>query len=113
MSSDPSRGIAYASKGQYDLAIQDYEQAIKLNPSLAGVGLGGYRIEVYNQRGKAFAKKERYDNAIHDFNQVIGLDPKNAEAFYNRGIAKIKKGDDAGAAADMATAKSINPNIGR
>ena len=83
------------------------------NPSLAGVGLGGYRIEAYNQRGKAFANKGRYDNAIHDFDQVISLDPKNAEAFYNRRMAKKKKGDEIGAAADIATAESINPNIGR
>jgi tetratricopeptide (TPR) repeat protein len=29
------RGNAYANKGQYDRAIQDYDQAIKLDPNLA------------------------------------------------------------------------------
>src|ERR1035437_445783 len=28
-----NRGIAYKNKGQYDRAIQDYDQAIKLNPN--------------------------------------------------------------------------------
>ena len=30
-----NRGVAYKHKGQYDLALQDYEQAIRLNPSNA------------------------------------------------------------------------------
>src|ERR1700680_3645239 len=30
-----NRGNAYQSKGQYDRAIQDYDQAIRLNPQYA------------------------------------------------------------------------------
>src|ERR1700733_2712070 len=29
------RGLAYAKKGDYDLAIQDYDQALRLNPTFA------------------------------------------------------------------------------
>jgi tetratricopeptide (TPR) repeat protein len=31
-----NRGNAYARKGQYDRAIQDYDQAIRINPSSFG-----------------------------------------------------------------------------
>jgi lipoprotein NlpI len=39
-----NRGIAYKHKGQYDRAIQDYDQAIRLNPRQA---------EAFSSRGTA------------------------------------------------------------
>ena len=98
-----SRGIAYQSKGQYDCAIEDYDQAIKLNPQFAFA---------FNSRGLAYQNKGRYDRAFQDFDEAIKLNPQFADAFYNRSLAK-KKGDEAGAEADLAAARKINPNVGR
>jgi hypothetical protein len=42
---------------------------------------------------------------------VVRADPKNAVALYGRGMAKQLKGDKAGANADIAAAKQINPDI--
>ncbi len=50
-----SRGIAYRLKGDYDRAIQDYSQAIKLNPKFA---------VAYNNRGVAHERKSEYDRRI-------------------------------------------------
>ena len=50
-----NRGNAYEAKGAYDQAIQDYDQAIKLNPS--------YAI-AFNNRGNAYEAKGAYDQAI-------------------------------------------------
>jgi tetratricopeptide (TPR) repeat protein len=74
-------GIAHSKKGEYDLAIEDFTQAIKLNRKYAGPFQG---------RGEAYAHKGEYDLAIPDFDQAIKLDPDYAEAFYNRGLAHFQ-----------------------
>jgi tetratricopeptide (TPR) repeat protein len=76
-----SRGIAYRFKGDYDRAIQDYGQAIKLNGKLAAA---------FNNRGVAYDKRGDYDHAIADFDQAIKLKP-SAEAHFNRGNAYLGK----------------------
>src|SRR5262249_38751328 len=42
-----NRGNAYTAKGEYDNAIQDYDQSIKLNPNYA---------RAFNNRGVAYQK---------------------------------------------------------
>jgi tetratricopeptide (TPR) repeat protein len=61
-----NRGSAYSDKGQLDRAIQDYDQAIMLDPSNA--------IAHYN-RGIAYSAKGQLDPAIRDYDQAIKLDP--------------------------------------
>jgi tetratricopeptide (TPR) repeat protein len=99
-----NRGNAYYyGKEQYDRAIADYNEAIRLTPSFG---------RAYYNRGDAYFAKGEYDRAIADYNVTIRLDPTDADAFYMRGLTKRKKGDNAGADADIAAAKKINPNVG-
>jgi tetratricopeptide (TPR) repeat protein len=62
------------------------------------------------RRGLAYFKLGKPANAISDFDKAIGFDPKIADAFYCRGIVKLKQGDGSGDA-DLAKAKGIKPNI--
>lgn len=78
------RGNVYFNKGNYDQAIQDYNQAIRLNPEF------GF---AFNNRGSAYRAKEDYDRAIQDYNQAIRLKPDYAFAFNNRGNAYSAKED--------------------
>ena len=64
--------------------MQNFEQAIKLNPSYAAA---------YYNRGTAYALKHDYDRAIADFDQAIKLKPGNAAALYDRALAYGAKGD--------------------
>ena len=47
--------------------------------------------------------------AIKHYTQAIPTNPQDAEAYYNRGVAKYKSGDKAGAIADFTQAITINP----
>jgi len=67
-----NRGIAYAEKADYDRAIADYTEAIRLDPKLA---------EAYCSRGAAYGRgKSEYDKAIDDLTEAIRLNPKYADA---------------------------------
>jgi Flp pilus assembly protein TadD len=67
---------------------------------------------LYTNRGAEFGAKGELDRAMKDHDQALKIDPKNALAFNNRGIAKLKKGDKEGGEADIAKAKQLQPGIG-
>ena len=62
-----NRGNAYTAKGDYDRAIQDFDQSIKLNPTYA---------KPFNNRGVAYLRKGEYDLAIKAFDEAIKLNPE-------------------------------------
>jgi tetratricopeptide (TPR) repeat protein len=96
-----ARGIAYKRKGDYDRAIVDYDEAIRLDPNNA---------RAYSNRGNAYADKGDYDRAIADYDEAIRLDPKFARAYSNRGNAYDGKGDYDRAIADYDEAIRLDPN---
>jgi len=131
-----NRGVAYRLKGEYDRAMQDYEQAIRLNPDSANYYNNRgiiYRIKgdydraiadydealwlksdypaAFYNRALAYADKGEYDHALADFDVVMRFDARNALALYARGMTLLKKGDAEAGKADIAAAKAIDPNI--
>ncbi len=65
-------------KHELDIALADYNEAIRLDPNEASV---------YNSRGVAWRAKQEYDKAIADYSEAIRLDPTYALAYCNRGFA--------------------------
>ena len=59
-----NRGLAYARKGEYDLAIQAYNQALAHKPNLD---------PAYYNRGIAYARKGEYRRAESDFSKALAL----------------------------------------
>src|SRR5204862_543460 len=86
-----SQGDTSFDNRDYDRAIADFSEAIRLIPKNA---------TAFNGRGKAYANKRDYDRAIADYSEAIRLDPKYVFAFNNRGNAYRNKGDTDRAIAD-------------
>jgi tetratricopeptide (TPR) repeat protein len=86
------RGNLYAERGDYNRAIADFTQAIRLDPNNA---------DAYFGRGYSYANKNDYDRAIGDYNEAIRLKPDDAAAYTNRGSAYAEKGDYDRAIADF------------
>jgi tetratricopeptide (TPR) repeat protein len=62
------------NKKDYDRAIADHTQAIRINPNHANA---------YNNRGWAYYLKTEYPRARADWNRALQLDPNNAAARKN------------------------------
>jgi len=78
-----NRGDIYLEKKEYDLAIADFTEVIKLEPEDAFA---------YHRRGTAYILKGEYDLAIKDFSEVIRIIPEDAPAHISRGTAYLRKG---------------------
>jgi len=96
------RGNSNYFMKQYDKAVDDWTQAISLNPKL---------YQAYKNRGTVYSDKGEYDKAIADYNQAISLNPKDEQAYYNRGNAYSDKGEYDKAIADYTQAIMINPKF--
>lgn len=72
------RAYSYSFKKDYNRAIADFNQAIKLDPDFA---------DAYNGRGITYYFLKQFDRAIADFSQAIKLKPDLAVAYNNRGVA--------------------------
>jgi tetratricopeptide (TPR) repeat protein len=99
-----NRGNALADNGQIDIAIQDYDQAIKDNPQSA---------EAFWRRGFALEQKGEFDRAIADYDNALKLDSNNANAFANRGHAHSHKKEFDPAIEDLTQAIKLNANDAR
>jgi tetratricopeptide (TPR) repeat protein len=103
------KGNARYDLGDYQGAIDDYNQALKLDPNNA---------KAYYNRGIARSDLGDNQGAIDDYTQAIKLDPNNAYAYNtnnayaynNRGFARYNLGDKQGAIDDYTQAIKLDPN---
>ena len=93
-------GDEYRRKGDYDRAIQEYDEAIRLDPNYAAA---------FNNRGIAYRAKRDYGRAIADYDRAIRLNPNNAAFFNNRGGAYRDSGEHDRAIQDYTEAIRLNP----
>ena len=111
---------------KYDLALRDYNEAIRRNPKFApayemrgdanfnlqqygraiddfnrNISLKPNNAQSYVRRGAVYESLKQYDKAIQDYDQAIRLDPGHARTYTRRANAKKLSGDLSGAAADQ------------
>ena len=75
--------MVYTQKGQYDQAMADFHQALKIKPEDA---------DPYYMLGVVYLKQGQHDRAIADFTKAVELAPNFAKAYCNRGVAYAMKG---------------------
>jgi tetratricopeptide (TPR) repeat protein len=96
------RGWAWKVKGEHDIAIKDYNEAIRLQPE---------EKAWYNNRANIWNAKKDYEKALADCGEAIRLDPEYATPFFNRGFAWQGKKDYGRALADYAEANRLDPKF--
>jgi Tfp pilus assembly protein PilF len=109
-----NRCSIYNFKKEYDSAITECSQAIKLGPGTdATVAGGSERLDkdhalsdYYTERGFAYFKKDDYIHALVDLDNAIRLNSNSGRALKTRGLAYEAKGDSR-AEADLASAKLL------
>jgi len=95
------RGDKNNNKADYDLAIAEFDRAIKLDPNIA---------EAYFGRGRGYLRKGDNSRAVADYSQAIRLNPNDIISYSNRGRAYARMGDYDNAVADFESALRIDPN---
>jgi len=95
-----NRGFYYSETGRYAQAVEDFDEAIMLNPNVAKVWLN---------RGNALASMRRYNESLVSLNRSLALQGNNADTWNNRGALKLEMGDNAGTIADCTRAIALNP----
>jgi S1-C subfamily serine protease/cytochrome c-type biogenesis protein CcmH/NrfG len=95
------RGNAWFAKRDYDQAIRDYTEAIRLDPSDAAA---------YGCRGKAWFAKLDCDEAIRDATEAIRLDPNEPHYYSCRSCAWFGKMEYDEAIRDATEAIRLDPS---
>ena len=98
------RATAYNEIADYDRAIKDLDESVRLTPS---------SFISFNLRGWAYLGKFEFKRAIQDLDQAIQLDPKNPYAYANRGIAEFLLGDFGEAENDFVQNEKLSPKLAR
>jgi tetratricopeptide (TPR) repeat protein len=92
------RALGYSLKGQYDLALPDYDRAIAINPDFA-VAL--------NNRAWAYFKSGRGSMGLVDVEKSLALAPISPHSFDTRAHIRQSMGNVAGALADYEMAMRL------
>src|SRR6266849_2670041 len=101
-----NRGAAYYDKSEFDRAIADFSEAVKIDANV----VPPYFALAYSRRGLASAEKKDYDRAIVDYSEAIKLNPTSIEVYKDRGVAYGNKNDYDHAIADYSQAIKLDPN---
>ena len=95
------KGASHAALNHYDLAIESYDKAIKIDPSY---------IDALVNRGSAFQEKGELDEAIFCFQKTLTLKPNHPFAYFNMGNALHRQGELDAAVKSYQNALTIRPN---
>jgi tetratricopeptide (TPR) repeat protein len=97
-----NRGILSMRRNDVDVAIADFNRAIRLRPNIG---------EAYLNRGAALLLKGADQAALNDLTNSLRLGSRQPQsAHYNRAIARERLGDVRGAYDDYQAALALTPD---
>jgi tetratricopeptide (TPR) repeat protein len=131
-------GLDKLNRGDYPAALEDFQQALRLNPDFTEAYIcrsiihyyqGNHQgaiadcdqvlrinprnVDAYNNRGLNRCALKDYKGAIADFNQVLEIEPNHAKAYLNRGYSHLQLDDNWSAIQDFDKAMRIDPQAAK
>lgn len=94
------RGCAKNEKGEYDDAIHDFSEALRLDAR---------KEDAYWGRGYAYQRKDELDKALVDYAEALQRNPNLARVYFNRGLIYTQRKEWAKAALDFSEAVRCEP----
>ena len=94
-------GLTLSDQGEYKLAIQHYNNALKFNPRMT---------TVYSYLADAYFDLGEYDLAIYNYKLALSFDPENEEVYLNLGLSYAGKRDYRRAIQYYDQALELNPD---
>ena len=95
-------GSAHFEEGEYELAIDDFDEAIRLDPTFA---------LAYSTKGFTLIFLRRFQLAVDELDDAIRLDPQAEGAYRNRGLAYVGLGQEQRGIEDYDTAVRLEPRF--
>lgn len=95
------RGMAYYAGEKYDLALEDFKNAIKSDPQNA---------KAFYYRGIVYRTKKDLRRALRDFDRSLDLNPYEVDALISRGRVHAQLGNVQNAMDDCENALRIEPD---
>jgi tetratricopeptide (TPR) repeat protein len=128
------RAVAYEVTGRIDAAEADYRKVVSLTPAFAPASAALGRLDskvnadlalaelgtairldpkspALKTRAILYLSIQQPEHAIPDLDLAIANDPSDDAAWANRGVAKSRTGDLAGATVDCTRAIEIAPTV--
>ena len=93
-----NRGVLYNDLKKWDLALDDYNRAIEIDPQ---------NTDAYNNRASLYGELKKYDLALADFNQVLKIDPNYPNAYLGKGLVSISLQQKQQGIKDLETAAQL------
>jgi tetratricopeptide (TPR) repeat protein len=129
-----NRGNAYNYKGQFELAIKDFNRGLEIQPNYKNfynnraqsyfqldslelalmdldraIRLDGAYLDAYINKGRVLVAMEDYDYAVRVYSRAIGMAPFRALLYLSRAEAYLKLDKSEEALADFRKAAEVYP----
>jgi tetratricopeptide (TPR) repeat protein len=130
------RGLHYASLGNWEQAIADWDQALALDPNLPqalhnkggalamlgrfaealpyfeqALALDGEDFQIWNGKGSALYNLQRWQESLECWDQSLRLNPDFYQGWYNRGCTLENLGDVQGAIDSFQKSLDLQPDF--